>query len=82
VGYEKLFAYHTKVMNEELDFVNLHTIFLYNKNDIARLGSQLFCERGIDSRSYCVDKSVKMWMAKGLCPQKIVMGEWRGSTKD
>jgi len=61
-------------MNEELDFVNLHTIFMYNKDHVARLGAQLYCEKGEEDESYCVDKSVKMWIAKGLCPQKIVMG--------
>jgi len=70
-------GYDVNVMNEELDFVNVHTMYLPNSVAYAaRFGAQLFCEDSKDDKkNYCVDRSIKMWLEQGLCRQKLVMGE-------
>jgi len=64
-------------MNEVLDFVSVLTVDLreysswHNKH--RHLGAPLFC---VDD-DVCIERAVSTWLGKGLCPQRLVVGEPR-----
>jgi len=83
-------GYDSNFLNEELDFVNiavdryrsevmkkLISYWIQGKNDVYTdygiYDNPLYCD-GKSNKFYCIDKSVRIWIAKGLCPQKIVLG--------
>jgi len=72
-SFESHAGYDAWTMNYVLDFVNLLT-FDFTGPWQTNLGysTPLFCESEKDD--YCIEKALQLWIIKGLCPKKIVVG--------
>jgi len=76
-------GYDTSFFNDELDFVIVQTARIFparpdpsaDAHDLLALQlHSLFCDPVANPKT-CVDKIVRSWRLKGLCPQKMVLGE-------
>jgi len=71
--YVKNAGYDVMTMNTVLDFVTV-VAMNFHDNEVTKLrySTPLFCKGPDDDM--CIKKSLDVWLKKGLCPQKSLLG--------